>query len=182
MKAKWPNEGKITGSLLAASPELADPNFRQTIIYIAEHDVDGALGVVMNRPTGKTLGDIAKTATVPDRLLEVPVYIGGPVRPKSLLFGIFEEIGLTCCLNASVEEVEKAACSENKWVRAFLGYAGWGEGQLEGELAHDAWTVCRPDPILFDERMVKGLWNVFTSDDDRWRDLLPFLPKDPEGN
>jgi putative transcriptional regulator len=72
--------------------------------------------------------------------------------------------------------------SGSGWVRAFLGYAGWGEGQLEGELEQKAWQVCTPDVSLFEDRYLNGLWSVFVSGDDRWRRLIQHMPDDPEMN
>jgi putative transcriptional regulator len=174
------------GAVLAAAPELSDPNFRQTLVYLAEHSKDGAFGLVMNRPSGKTVGDISPPNAVPDSCLRIPVMQGGPVHSEQLLFAVFaggeRDSDLVCRIGLGLEEVTTALTRDNEWVRAFLGYSGWGEGQLEGELAQQAWVICPPSTFLFNESLVGGLWSVFVTGDNRWRNLLSFLPDQPELN
>ena len=176
----------LAGTVLASSPELLDPNFRQTLIFIANHDAEGAFGLVLNRPLNKCLSDVATGPDLSKVIAQVPVYQGGPVRPEHLLVALFtqgtREDEIACHLDAPLDVTEDAIQSGKGWVRAFAGYAGWGEGQLEDELANDAWQVCTPDPTLFDPRLTAGLWPFFISEDDSWRDLLPHLPNDPSRN
>ncbi len=174
------------GTVLAAAPELSDPNFRHTLIYLAEHSKEGAFGLIVNRPSGKTVGDISPADAVPESFLTIPVLQGGPVHTEQLMFAIFEggekDSDLKCRIGVGLEEVTSAIAHEKEWVRAFLGYSGWGEGQLEGELAQDAWVICPPSQFIFNESLVGGLWSVFVSGDNRWRNLLSHLPDDPELN
>lgn len=165
---------------------MLDPNFRETLVYIAEHDENGAFGLIMNRPMGKTLGEIVDAQALSDPVAGIPVFQGGPVRPGNVLIAMFltgeTEDELVCGLDVSLEQIEGVMERGSGWVRAFVGYAGWGEGQLEGELTQEAWKVCKPDPSLFEQRFLQGLWSVFVSGDARWRLLLPFLPHNPEWN
>lgn len=181
-----PNEDPPTyhpGEILAADPGLADPNFRHTLVYLANHSAEGAFGLIMNRPTGKSLGELPVQIQLPDALANIPVYAGGPVRQEQLLIAVFEagnqDSELVCRLEVNPADVVEAMSRKDRWVRAFLGYAGWGEGQLDQELSHHAWKICRPSHALLDERLIGGLWPVFVGGDDRWRELMPFLPDEP---
>lgn len=186
MSSSSPEPPGLAGTILVASPKLLDPHFVKTLVFVAEHDEHGAFGLVMNRPLDKTLADVIQDADVDRSLAGIPVFYGGPVRPNNLVLALFRRgeaaSEVFCELDAPLEQVEAHIHNETGWVRAFAGYAGWGEGQLEGELADDAWTLCDPDPVLFDENISPGLWSVLVTGDERWRNLLPFLPKDPEKN
>jgi len=141
----------------------------------------------INRPTGKGLGEVLANQEVSKSLADVPVHYGGPVQPNNLLIAVFQQTGaadkeVSCTLNSNLEQAEAFLQDKNGWVRAFVGYSGWGEGQLEGELATSSWKVCPPDPELFDERLLSGLWSFYVTGDTRWRSLLPHLPKNPGQN
>ena len=138
------------GDLLVSRPDTIDPNFDGTIILVLEHGEDGAVGVVINRPSQLLVGD-----AFPDWAEMVPepakVFQGGPVqtngivalgrhRPDAPAEGRF---GLPLGL-VSVDLDEQptlARASGLEEMRIFAGYAGWGTGQLEGEIANDAWWV-----------------------------------------
>ena len=186
MKFELPTPDSVAGSILVAVPDLRDPNFHQTVVYVAEHNKEGAFGLVMNRPLGKTLRDVADIPGIPDALADVRVFSGGPVNQENLLLAFFVPGGtedeIACRLDLPLDEAEDILRGDAGWVRAFSGYAGWGEGQLDGELEAQAWKVCPPDPVLFEEKYLQGLWSVYVSDDNRWRGLLPFLPEDPGRN
>lgn len=129
----------LSGSLLVAHPGLHDPNFEKTVILLPVHSTDsGALGVILNRPTGRTLGEMYPDQAF-DKLANIRIFEGGPVDNTQLIltawkwdanenshkmfFGISSEHALQ--LIESGEEVT---------VRGYLGYAGWSAGQLEAEL------------------------------------------------
>ena len=148
---------------LIAMPHMADPRFAQALIYLVEHNQDGAMGLVVNRPSGLHLADIMEQLR-PDTpaaslCQTVPVYSGGPVQTDrgfvlhpadrhfqaTLALG---ELGMT-----TSQDVLFAIADEQGPERHFiaLGYAGWGTGQLEAELAQNAWLSCPAQPrILFD--------------------------------
>lgn len=174
------------GGILAADPGLVDPNFRNTLVFLASHTAEGAFGLIMNRPLGKSLGQLEFENDLPESLASVPVYAGGPVQPEQLLITIFEagphDTDLTCRFDVDPKDVVQALQRKDRYVRAFLGYSGWGEGQLDQELSQQAWRVCPPSQALLDDRFLSGLWSVFASGDNRWRELLPFLPEQPEQN
>jgi putative transcriptional regulator len=135
----------LQGTLLLSSPALVDPNFRKTVVLIAHHDDEGALGLVLSRPS-----DVAATEAVP--LLEGlpgaddPVFVGGPVQPEAfIVLAEFEDIDDAAApifdhIGFMGAESEPGDLSITR-LRLFAGYAGWGAGQLEEELAEPAWIV-----------------------------------------
>ena len=135
----------LQGQLLVSAPSLHDPNFRKTVVLVAHHDEDGAMGLVLSRPSG-----VAAVEAVPslDGLPGAagPVFVGGPVQPEAFMVlaefddveeaaaPIFDRVGF---MPADAEPDELAISR----MRLFAGYAGWGAGQLEAELEEPAWIV-----------------------------------------
>ena len=185
MGFEFHKSGSLTGMVLAAAPELVDPNFNHSIIYLAEHGPEGALGVVINRPLGKALHEVAVSPDLPEALRDIRVFHGGPVKPTALVFARFErgscDEELHCEIVANPETLIEPP-KRGVWVRAFAGYAGWGEGQLERELSEHSWVVRRPHTAMLEEPVPPALWEAFVSGDQRWRTLLPLLPKNPSLN
>src|ERR671932_42128 len=157
------------GQLLLASPVLQDPNFARTVVLIAEHTEAGAMGLVLNRPSTSTVGE-----AVPDLAWltgeDDPVFVGGPVaetavivlaefdRPELAGALVEDDLGF---IGSGVDDQESLDGAVRR-ARVFAGHAGWGPGQLEDELAEDAWIV---EPPRRDE--------VFTEDpDDLWAAVL----------
>ncbi len=153
----------LTHHFLIAMPAMADPNFAQTLTYVCEHNEDGALGIVVNKPIDMTLSALLEQIDVPlaDAALgESPVHFGGPVqvdrgfvlhRPlgnwQSTL-AISDDLGLT----TSKDVLEAVGRGDGpKDVLVSLGYAGWSAGQLEQELAQNAWLTVEADPSLLFE-------------------------------
>ena len=171
----------LAGQVLAASSNLVDPNFHRALVYIAEHGASGALGLVMNRPINKTLGEVAQSPELPEALRDTPVFQGGPVRPTALLLARFQrgrtDEELRCHIVADPFELVETRPRGRGWVRAFAGYAGWGEGQLERELGERSWVVCRPHTALLEQPVPSAIWEAFVGKDQRWRKLLALLPK-----
>lgn len=161
----------LAGQLLLAHPVLRDPNFRRTVVLLSGHDPDGAMGVVLNRPLDRQLGELnADFAASP--LAGVPLYAGGPVDPDHLLIVTWQWLPAEHAfqLNFGVE-VEQAAGligQPGLTVRAFLGYSGWSKGQLENELRHDTW-ITTP---------VEGDWLIKFDGVALWRGLISHLEPD----
>ena len=149
MCALRPDAGVEPGVLLVASPLLGDPNFRRTVVYVLDHRTDGSVGVVLNRPSDVTLLDVLPQwfdlASAPRTL-----FVGGPVETNAALClaeahdgarptGWTEVSGLVGLtdLDGDPGSVER----DLHQVRVFAGYAGWGAGQLAGEIAEGAWLV-----------------------------------------
>lgn len=178
---------RLTGRLLVARPDLVDPNFVQSIIFLARHDKEGALGFILNRPIGVNL-DEATQCELEDRhaFQRIPVLRGGPVGGDRLAVIVFEMTpsgrGIRSLLGLPVERIRRYLDKPNAWVRAFNGYAGWASGQLERELREGSWEIHRADPAAFDPRFARGLWPFLIARDNRWRFLQEFIPPDVERN
>lgn len=135
----------LAGSLLVSRPEMADPNFDGTLTLLLEHDAEGAIGVIVNRP-----GPVPVADTFPDwvELSGSPpvIFSGGPVEQDGLVAlgwgpDLVGDLGLGLISVDLSEQVPFVMASGVDRVRLFAGYAGWGGGQLEGELANGAWWV-----------------------------------------
>jgi putative transcriptional regulator len=153
----------FTHHFLIAMPNMADPHFANSLTYVCEHNQDGALGIVVNKPTDMMLSALFEQIDVPATGAELhgtPVHYGGPVqvdrgfvlhRPlgnwQSTL-AISDDLGLT----TSKDVLEAVARGDGpKDVLVSLGYAGWSAGQLEQEIAQNAWLTVEADPdLMFD--------------------------------
>jgi putative transcriptional regulator len=135
------------GKLLIAGPMLLDPNFWRTVVLVIEHTDDGALGLVLNRPSDTTVGDaVPQLESLVD--LEEQLFIGGPVQPSSVIvLAHFEDPDDAALLSFDDVGVLGTGTSEEQRAvgvrqgRAFVGHAGWGPGQLDSELERDDWIL-----------------------------------------
>lgn len=148
---------------LIAMPQMGDPNFAQTVTYICEHNDDGAMGIVINRPIEITLGDILKhlgIAPEMEKLRDEPVHFGGPVAlergfvlhspqgPWDSTMNLPDGIGLTTSRDI-LQAIGHGAGPAKRLIA--LGFAGWGAGQLEQEMRDNAWlSTPASAEILFD--------------------------------
>lgn len=161
----------LTNQFLIAMPGLEDPNFFHSVTYICEHNEEGALGLVINRPLEMQLGEILKHINLPQAAPEaqqIRVHLGGPVQQDrgfvlhqplgdwDATLKVTDRIGVT----SSIDILEAIAGNQGPERSLIaLGYAGWGAGQLEREMAENAWLSGPADPeILFN-----------TPDEQRWR-------------
>ena len=136
----------LTGQLLVASPGLLDPNFRRTVVLVTEHNEEGAAGLVLNRPTEAEVSDVVPQleSLVDDGEL---IYMGGPVQPNGVLvLGEFLDpadaaVPLFGTLGFPSLETPEEVVPLTTRRRIFAGYAGWGSGQLEDELAREDWIL-----------------------------------------
>jgi putative transcriptional regulator len=148
----------LAGKLLVATPPLVDPNFDRTVVLVLDHGDHGALGVVINR---RHPGDVPESLERWRHRLAPPggLFVGGPVEPDGV-------IGLTRADAAPgwealdlTDDPEDASTGDAP-VRLFVGYAGWSAGQLEGELAMDAWVVVDAEPDDAFHPEPERLWRV----------------------
>ena len=183
------DDESLAGSLLLAHPVLRDTTFRRTAILMSSHDDQGAMGVVLNRPLNKRLGELGGDFAF-GALSDVPVFDGGPVAKRQLILCAWrphpseedEGESLELLFGLDPERAAELAGQEGVQLRAFLGYAGWTGGQLEGELERDTWVVAELEPDIIRQRPDETLWRKALSElDPQWR-LLAGEPDDPERN
>jgi putative transcriptional regulator len=176
------------GQLLIASAGLLDPNFRRTVVLVTEHNDEGAMGLVLNRPS-----PILVAEAVPQLagLVEdgAQVFFGGPVQPEAVVAlaefdseessaaMAFEDIGF---LRPDAEPDD--AAGDVRRVRVFAGYSGWSPGQLEGELEEEAWIVEPADPEDVFGQAVDDLWSAVLRRKGGAFAILARLPEDPSVN
>ncbi|MDX1653780.1 MAG: YqgE/AlgH family protein [Candidatus Competibacteraceae bacterium] len=162
----------LTNQFLIAMPGLEDPNFFQTVTYISEHNESGALGIVINRPLALTLGELLshmEIEPVREELAARAVFSGGPVQPEhgflihtplghwQSTLRVTDHIGIT----TSRDILESIAREEGpQRVLVALGYAGWGPGQLEAEMAQNAWLSGPADPKILFDTPVEQRWSA----------------------
>jgi putative transcriptional regulator len=180
-----PFSRSFAGSLLVAHPNMLDPNFRRTVLFISEHDPSqGALGVIINRPLDRQVADLVTDAP-PLGLAEVPVFLGGPVGKNQLMFAAFEwqkGKGLKLNHNVALEQASDAAGRKLVTICAFVGYAGWRAGQLESELKQKAWLVQKANSSLLKLDRLPNLWFEIMRSLGPWYKMLAAAPDDPSLN
>lgn len=170
------------GDVLIARDRLLDPNFARSLVYIHAHDEQGALGLILNRPLGKTLGDIVTDAALPEFLRPLPLHFGGPVQNDQFLLALFTlDPGthrFSCDINPEADEIREQVQSGHGILRAYIGYSGWGEGQLAGECARDDWVWTPSDAAMISSDSLRGLWELYHSGDTRWTALRDQFPRE----
>jgi|SRR5919201_1919045 putative transcriptional regulator len=179
-----PRGGKpriLAGSLLVAHPNMLDPNFRRTVLFISAHNAeDGAMGVIINRPLDKQLAEVVRDPPPPD-LADVPVFLGGPVGKDQLMIAAFEwQKGEGLKLNHRLEVEEPN--DEAPPVCAFIGHAGWTVGQLEAELEQKAWLLRKPSRSVLRFDRLPQLWFDIMRGLGPWYKMLAAAPDDPSLN
>jgi putative transcriptional regulator len=183
-KPPTPKE-ELSGSLLLAHPALKEPAFRRAVVLLSSHSDEGAMGVVLNRPLGKTLAGLSPSLAL-SPLGSVPVFAGGPVQPDQLVLCAWQMHpggeGFRLYFGVDMEKAAELQANEGMEIRAFLGYSGWGEGQLEGELERHTWVVTPVSGQLLDLPADESLWRgLLGAIDAEWR-LLANEPDDPSVN
>ena len=178
----------LCGQLLLASPALMDPNFRRAVVLIGVHSEEGAMGVVLNRPSEVTVGEAVPAL---EQVLEErePVYVGGPVQPSSIVF-LAEFLDPTPAgllvlgrivfpaPDADIDELTEATARR----RVFAGYAGWSEGQLDAEVNQGDWIAHSAVPDDVFTEAPEELWsNVLTRKGGSYA-LVARMPPDPSVN
>ena len=178
------------GTLLISAPMMQDPNFRRSVVLLCEHnDREGTFGLILNRELDVHLGDVLDEYLAYDP----PLYMGGPVQRETLHFlhtrdDIPGGVGLPGDVTWGgdfevVQQVAKGGDAAPENLRFFLGYAGWGPGQLEGEIGEEAWI---PAPgaaadLLFDTDPGQ-LWRTILRRMGGEYAVLANFPDDPRMN
>ncbi len=172
----------MTGSLLVAHPNLHDPHFRRTILFLSHHSSeDGALGLVLNRPSRHAMNEAGAGA-----LGRVPIYEGGPVGADEILLASLawhENPGAVSFRGfGSASEDPDIPPEFRPSLRAFRGYAGWSKGQLEAEIAEKAWLLFAPSRPLIDMPQPDRAWIEIMKNLGPVYHLLAGMPDDPARN
>lgn len=169
----------VSGKFLIASPGMDDPNFRQTVVLICEHNSEGAFGLVINKVMMTSFIPLLSAFDIRDSMVDMPVYYGGPVRPEQgyVIYSSYDErygtIRVTGDLAVTASQDILRDLAGGRGPRKFmfaLGFAGWTANQLEEELLMDFWLVGPTDDrIIFDIPVVE-----------RWRSASDLIGVDPQ--
>lgn len=152
----------LQGHFLVGSPHLADPNFYHSVVLMVQHDEEGALGLILNRPTQSSVRDVWRLIGRDEIDCERPIYLGGPVAGPLMVVHsqlMFSQMQVAPGVHFSTEKeyVEEIVSNVDKPWLLFSGYSGWGGGQLERELQLGGWlTVEATDSDVFYEG--EDLW------------------------
>ncbi|MFI5398061.1 MAG: YqgE/AlgH family protein [Candidatus Binatia bacterium] len=166
-------EDSLAPTLLLAMPQMEDPNFARSVVLLCRHEKDGAMGLVVNRKTDTRATSVAVIEPPPVRDNGLEVWIGGPVEPHRgwLLLGFDPgtpgslDVGQGLYLSASADTLRQVIETESESGpsaehRFLLGYAGWGGGQLEAELAASAWLTADVSKPLIFETPAESMWEA----------------------
>jgi len=163
---------QLTNQYLIAMPQMEDPNFHHTTTYICEHNNEGAMGLIINRPLELNLSEILEQIDIKvsePLLSEMPVYYGGPVQEErgfvlhppegqwESTVTITEQLAITTSKDILINIAEGQG---PKQFIVTLGYAGWGAGQLEQELAANAWLNGPADTSIIFDTPVDERWSA----------------------
>lgn len=176
------DEKSLCGTMLIAMPNMPDPRFAHSVVFLCAHSDDGAMGLIVNKPLPDlNLGALLQSLDIPapgansglgdsPSQADDPVYFGGPVESARGfvlhtpdVFAADASLNVTefAALSTSMDILAQIARGQGPAeVRLALGYAGWGPGQLEEELRAGGWLTCRPDAGLLYGTDPKRLWNV----------------------
>ncbi len=181
------------GSALVAAPWLHDPNFHRTVVLIIDHGASGSLGVVLNRPSNVAVRDVLPSWG-PHATLSQALYVGGPVQRRAALCVAALPAGVDAERTAGMIKVRgslalidldadpELLAPQLRGLRVFAGYAGWGEGQLAGEVSRGDWVVV---PALVDDVLAPpdtDLWSQILRRQGMPLALLATYPPDPTHN
>lgn len=183
------------GQILLASAKLQDPNFVQAVIFMIQHNAEGALGLVLNRPTTMTLAKAWEQVDDTQNVAhETYIHHGGPCEGPLMVLhtdpaNSEQQIHPGIHFATQEDQVREVVLSGSEPAKFFLGYAGWGPEQLEAEMREEAWTVVG-------DASDSMLDVIFRTEEDTWlrltrqlaaRTLLPdinpsSIPRDPSMN
>lgn len=180
------------GRLLVATPTLEDPNFDRSVVFLLAADEDGALGVVLNRPSETPVSDIVPHWSL---LVSTPpvLFVGGPVQPNAAICvgrhadGPTEDVEGYSHLVADLGTVDLHKEPDEidvrlEGLRVFSGYSGWGPGQLDEEIEAGAWLVVESEPEDVLSSDPGGLWARVLRRQGGWAAVLARHPADPSLN
>ena len=185
------------GTLLLSAPDLLDPSFMHSVVLLVEHNAEGAFGFVVNRPLETRVSDVLPSHELLGAV-DAPLWSGGPVGTQMLQVAHRipddrapgsangSELVPGVRLGGDLDVIGRILGAEGaseSLVRFFVGYSGWGAGQLESEIAEDSWIPLMATPdLVFAEDDTEALWRRALRRVERGGDTLASLPPDPSWN
>lgn len=169
----------LTGQLLIAMPNMGDPRFEKSVIFMCSHDAEHAMGVIVNKPLAQVeLAELLEQLDIEplETANDTPVFFGGPVQTErgvvlhtldyriETTLQIASDLGLTATRDILIDIAGKNP-NRNRPRRFLLaiGHAGWGSGQLEQEIAMNAWVHCEPDEAIIFDGAKNSSWKMALS-------------------
>ena len=187
----------LKGSLLIASPNLTDPNFHRTVVFVAEHNEEGAFGLVINRPTETRVAQLWRSLSNEECTSTAHAFVGGPVQKNALLLlhghsdlspeaepvipGVFLGSEVEMLGELLKREAKSHPTTEVKF-RVFCGYAGWGAGQLDDEMKAGGWLTCPATSEHVFHAVPEKLWNIVMESLGGVCRFFALMPRNPEEN
>jgi putative transcriptional regulator len=175
----------LKGQLLLDSGQLRGSFFQRSVVLICQHDAEGAFGLILNRSTGSSVGEMI-VADLPDALKSNTLFLGGPVQPTALSFlhsdsfitdaNVMPNLSLGHSIDALMELGE--SFSATRKLKMFAGYAGWSPGQLEDEMKRKAWLTHPASLDLVFEAEPDKLWQSILQTKGWKYKLLSQMPED----
>ncbi len=179
-----------SGCILVSEPHLPDNNFDRTVILLCKHDEEGSFGFVLNRKSNVQLNEVVKEAEG----INVPVYIGGPVEQNTLHF-IHKDDTLADAeiinddfywggdFDLLLSWLHDKVIDKDK-VKFFMGYSGWGKGQLMEEIKENSWIVIKPEDnkLIFEDESAEDMWRSILEDMGGRFSMYSKYPEDPRLN
>jgi putative transcriptional regulator len=177
------------GIVLIAEPFLKDPNFSRTVIILCEHNNEGSIGFVLNKPFAATLEDL-----IPElQGLNWPIFYGGPVEPDSIHFlhnnlsllpdsnEITDGIFWSSDFRTLIALLKEGKVQQND-IRLYLGYSGWGQGQLQDELNEKTWVIAKAESTYVFDMNATEIWTKAMMKKGGDYKLMANFPTDPQLN
>jgi len=179
----------LKGSLLLDGGKLRGSFFNRTVVLICQHDSEGAFGLVLNRPSENTVGDML-VANLPETMKKETLYLGGPVQPAAMSYlhtdsfvpdaNVFPNLNLGHSLDSLVELSESYSSTQK--IRVYAGYSGWSPGQLEDEMKRQAWLTHPASLDLIFNTDPTQLWQALLREMGWQYRLLAGAPEDLSWN
>jgi len=176
----------MAGALLLAHPTLLDPNFRRSVVLLTAHEPkEGSLGVIVNRPMGKTLGEYDLELNGSE-LASVPLYHGGPVAADQLILAAWKWVPddgtFKLYFGIDADKARSLMQKDRRYqLRGFVGHSGWSAGQLDAELDQESWLVS-PLAAEMDSQEGEAVWRTLVAHAKPELRLWAEEPDDPSLN
>lgn len=182
-------EKPAPGKLLISDPFLSDPNFNRTVVFLTEHKAEGSVGFVLNKPMDLKLDEVVDFEVQQT----IPLYMGGPVQQDTLhILHQNQEVadpnlqvinGVYWGANfEAVKIMLENGAINNEAFRFYLGYSGWGEGQLEREIEEKSWIVTKATPQIVFSNDAETMWKEVMKEMGGKYSYLANSPDNPQWN